>query len=222
MSKELSAEKIAKIDKAYSSPPWWYDIRGFCILTLSYQATLWEQIAFFSKNMKKEHLEIAMGTGTLLDYILKWRAFTKQPKVNITGFDYAESMLDGARKRFAGKPDVKLLRADATNLEFADNTFDSASIANAIHCFPEIMPSLKETLRVLKPGGTLAVNVLLYPRKQNLLGRTATAINNWGIKKGILITPYEQSDIDQKIKEAGFKIQSSFVSGNTYNVVAEK
>jgi ubiquinone/menaquinone biosynthesis C-methylase UbiE len=222
MSNEISAEKIDKIDKAYSSTPFWYDLRGFFILTLSYQATLWEQISFFSKNMKQEHLEIAMGTGTLLDYILRYRRFTNKPKVNITGFDYAESMLNGARHRFSNRPEVKLLRADATNLEFKDNSFDSASIANAIHCFPEVMPSLKETFRVLKPGGTLAVNVLIYPHSKGLKGKVATAINNWGIKKGILITPYEESDIRNKILEAGFKIQSDFVSGNTYNIVAEK
>lgn len=222
MSHDLSAEKIEKIDKAYSSPPFWYDLRGFFILTLSYQASLWSQISFFSKNMKKEHLEIAMGTGTLLDFILKWRAFSRAPKVNITGFDYAESMLNGARKRFAGRSDIKLLRADATNLEFQDNIFDSASIANAIHCFPEVMPSLKETYRVLKPGGTLAVNVLIYPHSTGLKGRVATAINNWGIKKGILITPYVESDIKKKIEDAGFKIKDDFVSGNTYNIVAEK
>lgn len=222
MSKELSAEKIDKIDKAYSSPSWWYDVRGFFILTLSYQATLWEQVAFFSKNMRKEHLEIAMGTGTLLDFILKWRAVSGKPKVNITGFDYAESMLNGAKKRFGKRSDIKLLRADATNLSFEDNTFDSANIANAIHCFPEIMPSLKETYRVLKPGGSLAVNVLIYPRSTGLKGRVATAINNWGIKKGILITPYEVQDIKTKITEAGFKIKSDYVSGNCYNIVAEK
>lgn len=222
MSKELSTEKIEKIDKAYSSPPWWYDVRGFFILTLSYQATLWEQVAFFSKHMKKDHLEIAMGTGTLLDFILKWRAFTKQPKLNITGFDYAESMLNGAKKRFKNRSDIKLLRADATNLDFPDNSFDSASIANAIHCFPEIMPSLKETYRVLRPSGTLAVNVLIYPHSKGLRGKVANAINDWGIKRGILVTPYEESDIKNKIMEAGFKIQSDFVSGNTYNIVAEK
>src|SRR5687768_18081915 len=37
------------------------------ILNLSYRSTLGAQIRFFSANLKRRHLEVAIGTGTLLD-----------------------------------------------------------------------------------------------------------------------------------------------------------
>ena len=57
-----SPEKVAQ---AYSSPPWWYDIRGFFILKLTYRSSLFAQIAFFEKNLRDKHLEVVIGTGTI-------------------------------------------------------------------------------------------------------------------------------------------------------------
>ena len=80
-------EKLDKIEAAYSSEPWWYDIRGFFILTFSYRSTLWNQIALFSKNIGENHLEVAIGSGTLFDIILKWRKLLAKPKSQITAVD---------------------------------------------------------------------------------------------------------------------------------------
>lgn len=211
-----------KIDKAYSSEPWWYDLRGFLILTFSYRSTLPEQIRLFSSNMGQRHLEVALGTGTLLEMILRWRKWTKQPNSEITGFDYAERMLAGARKRFKKEPQVKLVRADAAHLEFASDFFDTANIANAIHCLPEVDKSLQEIFRVLKSGGTLAGNCLLEPDGDSLLNRVARRINTWGIKKGILVRPYQVHEISALLLAAGFKVVSLEISGNCLNFKVQK
>ncbi len=50
-------ESLAKIEKAYDSPPLWYDIRGFFVLTFAYRSTLWAQIALFGNNIGPRHLE---------------------------------------------------------------------------------------------------------------------------------------------------------------------
>ena len=42
----------------YTSPAWWYDLRGFGILTLSYRGSLGTQISFFEKNLMARHLEV--------------------------------------------------------------------------------------------------------------------------------------------------------------------
>mgnify|MGYP001792058916 CR=1 FL=1 len=65
--------------KAYSAPPLIYDIRGFLILTFSYRSSLPLQINFFGKNIGKEHLDVAVGTGTLLFMILLWRKWKNMP-----------------------------------------------------------------------------------------------------------------------------------------------
>ncbi|MGZ5279793.1 MAG: class I SAM-dependent methyltransferase, partial [Pseudobdellovibrionaceae bacterium] len=114
-------EKLEKIDEAYSSDPWWYDLRGFLILTFAYRTTLPAQIELFAEHMGSLHLEAAIGTGTLFEMILKWRNWKKLEKVNILGFDYAERMLAGARKRFKHETNMNLLRADAAELPIASN-----------------------------------------------------------------------------------------------------
>jgi ubiquinone/menaquinone biosynthesis C-methylase UbiE len=211
-----------EIAEAYSSEPWWYDIRGFFILTFAYNSTIGTQMRFFGPNFGPKHLEVACGTGTLLEMILNWRRRKKLAPVEVVGIDYAPSMLAGAKHRFAKNPQVKVQHADAAALPFADNSFDTANIANSIHCFPTVDGALRDILRVLKPGGTLAANVLLYPSGFAPLRWAAQKINDWGIKKGILYSPFHESEIRQKILAAGYEIASEFTSGNTWNVVARK
>lgn len=211
-----------EIAEAYSSPPWWYDIRGFGILTFAYNSTIWNQMRFFGPNFGARHIEIACGTGTLLELVLKWRRWKGLPEVEIVGIDYAESMLEGARRRFARDPNVKVRHADASELPYPDAEFDTASIANSVHCFPDVDSALRDVLRVLKPGGTLAANVLLYPRTPWPFNRIAQVINDWGIRKGILYTPYTQEDVRDRLAKIGFEIVSEAVSGNCYNVLAKR
>lgn len=211
-----------EIAEAYSSPPWWYDIRGFFILTFAYNSTIWNQLRFFGKNFGPKHLELACGTATLLEMVLKWRKRHGLANVHVTGIDYAESMLQGARQRFAGNSSVDIRHGDAAALPYEDAHFDTVNIANSIHCFPEVDAALRDTFRVLKPKGTLAANVLLYPRGPQPLRWIAEKINTWGIRKGILYTPYMQDDVRKRLIAAGFEIADETVSGNCYNVLARR
>jgi ubiquinone/menaquinone biosynthesis C-methylase UbiE len=211
-----------EIAKAYESEPWWYDLRGFGILTFAYRSTLWAQVRFFGENIRRHHLEVAIGTGTLFDLVLRWRRWKKMPGAHIVGIDYAEPMLAGAMRRFVDNPDIELAHADVGALPYPDATFDSANIANAVHCFPDVDAAFRETRRVLKPGADVALNVLLYARGPRLLRGIATSINDWGMRKGILFSPYEQDDIRRRLTAAGFEVVREDVSGNTYNVIARK
>ena len=217
-----AAKTRDEIAEAYVSEPWWYDLRGFFILTFAYNSTIGAQLRFFGPHMGETHLEVACGTGTLLEMVLRWRRWKKLPAVKVTGIDYAPSMLAGAKKRFAKNPEVVLQHADAAMLPFADNTFDTASIANSIHCFPAVEGALLDIRRVLKPGGTLTANVLLYPEGVQPLRWMAQKINAWGIRKGILYSPFERDDIRRRFVIAGYEIVREFNSGNTWNVVARK
>ncbi len=214
-----SAEEIAE---AYKSEPWWYDVRGFFILTFAYNSTLPHQLGFFGPNFGADHLELAIGSGTMLELVLRWRGWKKLPMVRIVGVDYAESMLAGARHRFAGKPGLRFLLADAANMPLPSDHFDTVNCANAVHCIPDVDGAFREIRRVLKPDGVLAANVLLYPRGGWPWRGIAERINNWGMRKGILYKPYEQEDVRQRLTQAGLVIVSERVSGNCYDVVARK
>lgn len=224
MNQNVSTKKsLEEIAQAYDSPPLWYDIRGMFILTFAYRSTVGFQLKFFGNAMGPRHLEGAIGSGSLTDFILKWRKWKGLPPVRLTGFDYAMPMLAGAIKRFSGREDIDLHLADVAALPFDSDTFDTASVANAIHCFPDIKGALKDLHRVLKPGGKLVANVLLYPIKgPEFLRRFADRINAWGMRKGILTTPYTVEEISALIKDAGFEIETGIIAGNTFNVIARK
>ena len=214
-----SREDIAA---AYDSPPWWYDVRGFFILTFAYNSTLGRQVRFFGTNLGPQHLDVACGTGTLLALILRWRRWKRLPPVRVAAIDYAEPMLAGARRRFARQRDIDVRHADAARLPYADASFDTANIANSVHCFPDVDGVLRETARVLKPGGTLAANVLLFPAGRWPLKQIADRINRWGMAKGILVTPYQAENIRTRFSKAGLEITSARAAGNCYEVLARK
>ncbi|MCC7009095.1 MAG: class I SAM-dependent methyltransferase [Acidobacteria bacterium] len=211
-----------EIAAAYSSPPWWYDLRGFFILTFAYNSTLGTQLRLFGPNIGREHLEVACGTGTLLELILRWRRWKRLPAAHVVGVDYADSMLAGATARFARQPDVELRRADAAAMPFADRTFDTANCANAIHCLPDVDGALREIARVLKPGGTLAINVLLHPRGVWPFGAIARRLNAWGQRKGILVRPYAADEVRRALSAAGLETISERIHGNCMDVTARK
>lgn len=217
-----AAKSRDDIAAAYDSEPWWYDARGFLILTFAYNSTLPAQLRFFGANIGQRHLEVGCGTGTLLELVLRWRRWKRLPISTIVGVDYAEPMLAGARRRFRSEPSVEVRHADAARLPYGDETFDTANIANAIHCFPDVDGALRDTFRVLKRGGTLAANVLLYPRGVWPFGAIAERINRWGMRKGILVTPYTADDIRQRVVAAGFEVVSQRISGNCCEVVARR
>lgn len=217
MGSGKSKEEIAL---AYKSEPWWYDLRGFFILTFAYRSTLWNQLRFFGVNFGPTHLEVACGTGTLLDLILRWRAWHKLPKVQIIGVDYAQAMLAGAIHRFNGQANISFQHADAAALPFANQAFDTINIANAVHCFPDLRGALIDIRRVLKPSGALAANVLLDPRGPALFRSIAERINKWGVRKGILYKVYGESEIMSIFSDSGYVVVSGQVSGNCLNIIA--
>ena len=74
----------------------------------------------------------------------------------------------------------------------------------------------------MKPDATLAMNVLLYPRGIRPLKWISKTINDWGMKKGILYTPYEQDDVKARVQKCGFEIVEEKISGNAYNIMVKK
>jgi len=211
-----------EIAAAYDSPPWWYDVRGFFILTFAYNSTITRQLRFFGRNIGNDHLEVACGTGTLLELVLKYRRLRGLPLGRIAGIDYAQPMLAGAIRRFRNQPSITVRHADASRMPFGEATFDTVNIANALHCFPDVDGVLRDVHRVMKPGGTLAVNALLWPRGVWPFKAIAQRLDRWGMRKGILYQPFHLDDVRQRMAAAGLEIVDETISGNCVEVRARR
>lgn len=87
-------------------------------------------------------------------------AFTFAPHVaHVIASDLTSEMLEVAAKLGADKgiTNVTFRQADAENLPFADEAFDLVTCRIAPHHFPNIDQFLRESARVLRPQGTLAI-----------------------------------------------------------------
>ncbi len=100
-------------------------------------------------------LELAGGTGIVTQ---KLRADIAD-HVEITSTDLNQAMLDVAQGKFSPKDNVTFQTADAVNLPFDNDSFDSVICQFGIMFFPDKLQSLQEAHRVLKTGGHYIFNV---------------------------------------------------------------
>jgi ubiquinone/menaquinone biosynthesis C-methylase UbiE len=89
----------------------------------------------------KDVLEVGCGTGLLL---ARFAAFARSAR----GVDLSPGMLAHARQR-----GLDVLEASATELPFADGTFDVSCSFKVLAHVPEIERALAEMVRVVRPGG---------------------------------------------------------------------
>lgn len=106
-------------------------------------------------------LDIATGTGDVAIQLA--RAI---PDAHIHGVDLSEGMVQVgvAKVADAGLDNrITLQVADALDLPFADNSVDAITVSFGVRNFKELHRGYTEMLRVLRPGGLLAVLELTTP-----------------------------------------------------------
>jgi ubiquinone/menaquinone biosynthesis C-methylase UbiE len=97
-------------------------------------------------------LDIGCGTGEFENLILR-----DNPDQQITGVDISEQMLLVAKQKFQAYPNVNFHIAGASNLPFANQSFDVVVSASAFHFFDDPVTALAEIKRVLKPDGKVFI-----------------------------------------------------------------
>lgn len=92
-------------------------------------------------------LDLAAGTGSSSVVFLR-------EGVKVVAADFSKGMLEEGRKRH---PELEFVFADAADLPFSDQEFDTVTISFGIRNVERTEVALAEMLRVLKPGGKLVV-----------------------------------------------------------------
>ncbi len=94
-------------------------------------------------------LDLCCGTGDLA------LALARVGPARVMGADFAHPMLVQAIAKSGAK--IPFLEADALRLPFADASFDLLTAAFGFRNLANYEEGLREMMRVLKPGGTLAI-----------------------------------------------------------------
>jgi demethylmenaquinone methyltransferase/2-methoxy-6-polyprenyl-1,4-benzoquinol methylase len=115
-------------------------------------------------------LDVCTGTGDLALLIAKKAG----PNGCVIGVDFCKEMLDVAKKKIAKRNNTKqskihLVLADAKDLVFPENTFDTVTASFGIRNIPDAAAALKEIRMVLKPGGKFLCLELTKPQAKGLL-----------------------------------------------------
>ncbi len=105
------------------------------------------------RNLKVEPgervLEVGVGTGLCLPLY--------PVDCDITAIDVSGPMLEKAavRVKELGLTNVKLMKMDAGEMDFADSSFDIVIAAYVVTAVPDYRKLMKEMIRVSRPGGRL-------------------------------------------------------------------
>jgi demethylmenaquinone methyltransferase/2-methoxy-6-polyprenyl-1,4-benzoquinol methylase len=160
--KEEKAGKKEQMAKMFNNISHRYDfLNHFLSLGID---RLWRRTAIrLLKPLQPQSiLDVATGTG---DFAVQ--AMSLNPR-QVTGVDISEGMLAMGRKkieRLKLSHKITLLQGDSENLQFADNTFDAATVGFGARNFEDLEKGLSEIRRVLKPGAVLVVLEFSRPRK---------------------------------------------------------
>ena len=100
-------------------------------------------------------LDVATGTGLVAERLLA-------EGHRVTGLDQSPDMLAVARSRFGDR--VELVEASATELPFADASFDHLTFTYLLRYVDDPAATLAELARVVRPGGTIANLEFCVPR----------------------------------------------------------
>lgn len=124
---------------------------------------LWRKkaIRILSKYTPTQILDVATGTG---DFAI---AAMKLNPEKIVGLDLSEQMLNVGRQKIEKlglNQKIEFIKGDSEAMPFADNSFDSITVAFGVRNFENLEKGLEEFRRVLKDNGVAIILEFSKPK----------------------------------------------------------
>jgi ubiquinone/menaquinone biosynthesis C-methylase UbiE len=179
-----------------------------------YDKTRWltesvaEEVADFILDLvaatpKTSFLEPGVGKGLNVIPLVK-RGYS------VTGIDISEQMLNQFRQKLNGTPEnLTLVHADASQLPFANNSFDVVLTVHMLHTVGDRKIFLDEINRVLKPEGFFLNCQWITPPARKEFEAYFRAIqfkyDNYSPESKYQDKAIEEIDLEQYLREKGYK-----------------
>ena len=121
---------------------------------------------FYGKNKIEKIVDVACGTG---DMIQHWKKIAKENNIeigNIVGVDPSVGMMEVGKKKL---PEVDFIEAGAASMPLENNSADIISISYGIRNVVQRQEAFDEFARVLKKDGLVVISEFTKNEKRNPL-----------------------------------------------------
>ncbi|MAD41350.1 MAG: bifunctional demethylmenaquinone methyltransferase/2-methoxy-6-polyprenyl-1,4-benzoquinol methylase UbiE [Arcobacter sp.] len=121
---------------------------------------------FYGKDKIEKIVDVACGTG---DMIQHWKKIAKTNNIeieNIVGVDPSVGMMEFGKKKL---PEVEFIEAGAASMPLEDNCADIISISYGIRNVVQRQEAFDEFARVLKKDGLVVISEFTKNEKRNAL-----------------------------------------------------
>jgi SAM-dependent methyltransferase len=160
---------------------------------------------------RRRCLDVGCGAGRTIEQIA-----AKAPGARVDGVDYSPTSVDAARQRNAALVEsgrVAIQVASVASLPFPDATFDLVTAVETHYYWPDLRANLREVLRVLEPGGDVAIIAETH-NGGPLRWLYAVAMF---LVRGALLTAEEH---EAALRDAGFEEVSTTLGSNRTWILA--
>jgi ubiquinone/menaquinone biosynthesis C-methylase UbiE len=142
-------------------------------------------------------LDVGCGGGKSIEVLAR-----RAPDGKVIGIDYSQDMVQTSRFLNRGlirSGRAEITRASVSRLPFSDHTFDLVTCFECCYFWPEMIESLTEIRRVLKPNGLLLIANEVYrdPRFEERNGTWARLAN---------MQVYSPQEYRDSLSRAGFDV----------------
>lgn len=153
-NQKSKSSKKNQVERMFDSISFEYDLLNG-IMTFNNHKRWKKNILNIAKKLKpKNALDIATGTA---DIAINLGSI---PDCTVTGVDISEKMLNVGREKITKmklSESVSLETGDAENLKYENDYFDLITIGFGVRNFQDLKKGLTESLRILKPEGSLII-----------------------------------------------------------------
>lgn len=134
----------------------------------------------------------------------------------LIGTELDAHVLDVARRNLKGRG-IRLVNGDLCHLPYADDSFDKAILAEVLEHLKDDRAGLEETVRVIRPGGVIAISVpnANYPFLWDPINKTLEAVLGTHIARGPLagiwanhVRLYAVDELVELVEGVGLRVEA--------------